>query len=132
MPRASASELVLLAAIALSLIGLGVWLLRNSRVTPAERERRRRLAIHRTGRMGDANITDVRDCVLFYTYEIRGVRYTTTQDASDFRDQLPPERSLLIGPAGLKFTPANPANSIVICEEWSGLRATPNHELEVL
>jgi hypothetical protein len=27
----------------------------------------------------------------------------------------------LLGPALVKFDPRNPANSIVICEEWSGL-----------
>jgi hypothetical protein len=29
----------------------------------------------------------------------------------------------LAGPAIVKYIPRNPANSIVICEEWSGLRA---------
>ena len=72
--------------------------------------------------MGDATIIDVRECVLFYSYEIRGVAYTTSQDASDFKAQLPAETSVLIGPVGLKYSPGNPANSIVICEEWSGLR----------
>ena len=71
--------------------------------------------------MGDANIIDVRGCVLFYSYEIRGVAYTTSQDASDFQDRLPAETSVLIGPVSLKYSPGNPANSIVICEDWSGL-----------
>jgi len=29
----------------------------------------------------------------------------------------------LVGVANLKYSPKNPANSILICEEWSGLRA---------
>jgi len=82
------------------------------------------MIINRTGRMGDATIIDVRDCFIFYSYEIRGVAYTTSQDASEFKHQLPVETSNLIGPAGIKYSSKNPANSIVICEEWSGLRPT--------
>jgi hypothetical protein len=115
-------EVSALALVALLLIGAGVWLFFNSRESAAQRERRRRLTLSRTGRMGDATIIDVRDCVLFYSYEVRGVAYTTSQDASELRNRLPPETSNLIGPTSLKYSSKNPANSIVICEEWSGLR----------
>ena len=122
-------QLSLLALIAVLLIAAGTWRFLNSRQTAAERERRRRQAINRTGRMGDATIIDVRDCVLYYSYEVRGVGYTTSQDASDCKDLLPRGKSVLVGPAGLKYAPGNPANSIVICEEWSGLRpGTPPFE----
>jgi hypothetical protein len=112
----------MLALVALLLIGAGIWLFLNSRQTAAERERKRRLIVSRTGRMGDATIIDVRDCVLFYSYEVRGVAYTTSQDASELKNLLPPETSTLVGPTALKYSSNNPANSIVICEEWSGLR----------
>ena len=72
--------------------------------------------------MGDATIIDVREDVLYYIYEVRGVEYSTSQDVSDFHDMLPPDTSVLIGLVGLKYSPGNPANSIVICEQWSGLR----------
>ena len=121
MSRGGAGELLLLALFAILLMAAGVWIVLKSRMTAAERERRRRIAIHRNGRMGDANIIDARGCVLFYSYEIRGVAYTTSQDASDFQDRLPAETSVLIGPVSLKYSPGNPANSIVICEDWSGL-----------
>jgi len=119
-----AAELSFLAFLAILLIAGGVLLFLSSRQTAAQREKRRRLTLSKTGRMGDAMIIDVRDCVLYYSYEIRGVEYTTSQDASDFRELLPRETSALIGPVGMKFAPRNPANSIVICEEWSGLRTT--------
>ena len=112
----------LMGALAVVLIAAGVWMTLKSRQTPAEREKKRRLAVNRWGRMGDASIIDVRDCILFYTYELQGVAYTTSQDVSEFQDALPPEPSHLIGPVGIKYTPTNPANSIIICEEWSGLR----------
>jgi len=35
---------------------------------------------------------------------------------------LPSNPMSVIGPAQVKFDPRNPANSIVLCEEWSGLR----------
>ena len=124
MSSGGALEVSILAALAVILIAAGIWLFLNSRQTAAERERHRRTIINRTGRMGDATIIDVRDCILFYSYEIRGVAYTTSQDASEFKHQLPLETSNLIGPAGIKYSSKNPANSKVICEEWSGLRPT--------
>src|SRR5260370_10140025 len=117
-----AFEVSMLAAVAVLLIAGGTWLFLNSRQTAADRERRRRLTVNRAGRMGDATIIDVRDCVLFYAYEVRCVAYTTSQDASDFKQLLPSETCRLVGPAGIKYCSNNPANSIVICEEWSGLR----------
>jgi hypothetical protein len=122
MSSSGALEVSLLAALAVLLIVAGIWVFLNSRLTAAEREQRRRLTISRTGRMGDATIIDVRDCVLFYSYEVRGVAYTTSQDASEFKDLLPSETANLIGPSAMKYSSNNPANSILICEEWSGLR----------
>src|SRR5258707_11797135 len=109
-----ALEVTILGLIAILLMAGGVWLFLNSRQTAAERERRRRLAVNRTGRMGDAMIVDVREYILYYTYEVRGVSYTTSQDGSDFRHMLPPDTSVLIGPVVLKYSSSNPANSIVI------------------
>src|SRR5437867_13231599 len=120
-----AVEILILSSLAILLMSWGVWLLLGSRQTAAQRERRRRLTVNRTGRMGDATIIDVRDCVLYYSYEVRGVAYATSQDATEFKHMLPPDTSVLIGPVGLKYASGNPANSIVICEEWSGLRQTP-------
>jgi hypothetical protein len=126
MSSGGALQLAILGALAVLLIVAGIWLFLNSRQTAAERERRRRVIVNRTGRMGDATIIDVRDCILFYSYEVRGVEYTTSQDASEFKDLLPAETANLIGPSAIKYSSKNPANSILICEEWSGLRpATP-------
>jgi hypothetical protein len=107
------------------LLALSLWLLFRPRSTPAERERKRRLAVHSKGRVCDASVIDVRDNALYYRYSIAGVEYTASQDISNLRELLPPDPSVLIGPATLKYLPRNPANSIVICEEWSGLRSRP-------
>jgi hypothetical protein len=122
-----ALEVTLLSLLAIVLMAAGGWVFFSSRQTAAQREKRRRLAVNRTGRMGDATIVDVRDCVLFYSYEVRGVAYTTSQDASEFKQRLPAETSHLIGPVGLKYSSNNPANSIIICEVWSGLRLPAVH-----
>ena len=75
-------------------------------------------------RLIDAEITEVGEDALFYSYVVRGVQYTTSQDVSALRDRLPANLARLIGPAGLKYKVNNPANSILVCEEWNGCRAT--------
>jgi hypothetical protein len=114
--------LLLLAA---ALVALAVWIVRRVQGTPEQRERKRRLVVHRTGRLGDAEITEVAENALFYSYLVRGVQYTTSQDVSALRDRLPANLEHLIGPTGLKYAVNNPANSILVCEEWNGCRVAP-------
>jgi len=104
--------------------GLVVWLLRAlRRVTPEERERRRRAAVNAQGRLGAAVIVDVEGGIVVYSYSVAGVRYTATQDISALRDLLPevPER-LVSQPAALKYLARSPENSIIVCERWSGVQ----------
>lgn len=89
---------------------------------------RRRLSVNLHGRLGDATITEVQDNTIFYSYSVRGVTYTASQDITQLRPQIPNDLERLIGPASLKYSPGNPANSIIVCEEWSGLRAKPSAE----
>jgi hypothetical protein len=112
----------LLALAAGGLIALAVWIALRRRTTPEKRERRRRLQVNTTGRLGDAVVTELDDHLLYYSYSIRGVQYTASQDVSALRDRLPEDLSRLIGPSGMKYISNNPANSILLCEEWSGLR----------
>lgn len=100
------------------------WLARRLRHGP-DRERKRRLMVNRFGRMGDAVVTDVRDDVLYYSYEVRGVGYIASQDISGLHQYLPAPLERLIGHAGIKYDPRNPANSIMVCEDWSGIRQSP-------
>jgi len=81
--------------------------------------------INRIGRMSDAMLTDAHGDTLYYLYTVNGVDYNASQDVSALRDRVPAEPSLLIGNVTLKYAPRNPANSIVLCEDWSGLRARP-------
>ena len=101
--------------------GAGFYLYFRFRSTPGQRERKRRLTLHNEGRLADANVTDVSDTAVFYAYTVRGVEYSASQDIATLRDSLPGDPTRLLGPAMLKYQPGNPANSIVLCEEWSGL-----------
>jgi len=126
-------QLAALGIAAAVLIALGVWVvLRVVQSSPEKKEQRRRLWVNRNGRLGDAVITEATETILYYTYSIHGVRYATSQDVSTIASLLPAEPGRLIGVANLKYAVKNPANSILLCEEWSGLRVkgTPATSLE--
>jgi hypothetical protein len=104
----------------LALIAYRAW--KRRRVTPEERERRRRQWLVSRGKMGDATLVEMRDDLLFYSYAVRGVEYLASQDIAHLGQWLPTDLSAA-GAVGVKYDPRNPANSIVIAEEWTGLRA---------
>ena len=115
-------ELALLsgaAVVGFAAIVVIVWRRRKS---PVERERLRRLAIHRSGRMGDAMIDEAINGIVYYSYSVGGVEYAASQDISTLKDRIAVDPETLIGPVTLKFMARNPFNSIVLCEEWSGIR----------
>ena len=110
--------LAVLLVILLVIIGWRAW--QRSRVTPEERERLRRTWLAAAGKMGDAMLVEIRDDLVFYSYAVRGVEYTASQDVSSWRTRCP--RTFRNVPAiSMKYDPRNPANSIVVAEEWSGL-----------
>ena len=102
---------------------IGTWFYVKSRPSDAERERRRRLAVSTSGRMTDCFISDVQDGVLFYSYSVSGVDYASSQSVVDLAEVAAADPSMTLGQATVKYLPRNPANSIVVCETWSGLRA---------
>jgi hypothetical protein len=121
---AAESVTIVLAGVLLVLVALmGSRAWEASRVTPAERERRRRAVLVAGGKMGDATLVEMRGEMLFYSYDVRGVEYTACQDIGPLRAMLPAEVSTG-GPVSVKYDPRNPANSIVMAEEWSGLRVS--------
>lgn len=123
-PISPGTKLILLGALGISVTTFGVRMALNTmRTSPDKRERKRRLELHQHGRLGDALITEASETMLYYTYSVRGVQYEASQDVSGLRELLPPEPERLIGPASLKYSSRNPGNSMLICEEWSGLRA---------
>lgn len=122
-------ELAGLALLAGVSVVVGYFVLTSYRIPPARQERARRLALNRRGRVGDGMILEVYDRRIYYTYAINGVSYTTSQDISGLDEFLPDRPEQMVGPVWLKYSTQNPANSIVVCEQWSGIRRTSTKEI---
>lgn len=118
-PAGAAALAVALAA----LIGLIVWLVVRHKPTPEELEKRRRLMVNREGRTIEGEISDADPHRLHYIYKVRGVEYAATQDVDSLLEFLPCEPCRVVGEISVKYLRNNAANSIVVCEEWSGLPA---------
>jgi hypothetical protein len=111
--------------VGLAAAGALTWMvarhIRNNR-SPEEMERRRRIRLHINGRLAEVSVYQADSSVLHFHYEIAGVAYDTTQDISALGAWLPRPAEQLVGTALAKYDPQNPANSIVICEHWTGFK----------
>jgi hypothetical protein len=120
------TQVIVIGAASLPVIAAGIYVVLRIRRKPKDKEKLRRLEVNLYGRLGDATITDISDDAIFYEYFVAGLTYTASQDISQLREMIPAESHRLIGrPASLKYSVQNPANSILLCEEWSGLRIGP-------
>lgn len=114
---------VLAAALAVLIAFYFVWRRRN---TPEERERRRRLKVHREGRITGGVLLDIEQAdearLVHYTYRIGAVDYSACQDVTALSDAVGDDPKGVVGAVTVKVHQKNPYNSIVVCEGWSGLR----------
>lgn len=118
-----------ISAVSLAVVAVGVFIVLRLRRRPKDKEQRRRLEVNLNGRLGDATILEVTGDAIFYEYSVRGLTYTAAQDISKLRELIPGDPQRLVGrPASLKYSSQNPANSILLCEEWSGLRVGPANQ----
>jgi hypothetical protein len=108
-------------AVAAVVIAAIVMLVRK-RESAEERERLRRQLVYREGRVLEGFVTEVDEQLIHFNYNVSGVVYEASQDISALRYMLPAASHLVIGPTTLRYLVNNPANSIVVCEEWTGLR----------
>ena len=129
----TALRLYSFAAGGLALVAAGVGLLRGrSRKTDDQRERERRLRINAIGRITDGTVIDVTEIdstpetpgsqLVIYQYDVAGVSYECSQDVTALRPYVDLHSCRLGLPASIKYDPQNPGNSIVISEDWTGLR----------
>ena len=118
-----------LLATAVLLIATGlVWRWKSRRVDPVEAERRRRLHINKVGRIVEARVVELKDepgaapaHLLVYKYEVRGVEYQAAQDIGFIRHRLDLRRVASGQAASVKYDPQHPTDSIILCEDWSGV-----------
>ena len=107
---------------------------------PDEIERQRRAYLNQIGRIVEGQITDLvevaedkarrkstkevdgRRKMVCYSYSISGVSYETAQDITSLEGRAGLERIITGLPASIKYDPSNPSNSILIADDWSGLR----------
>ena len=123
------SWLAAAAATALFSVVLLLWF--RGRITFEERERRRRRQVNLAGRITDGIVTEVHTSqsptgavshLLHYSYDLHGMNYAASQDITALGAHLSRDPRRIAGPVSVKYLPGNPSNSIVVCEEWSGLR----------
>ena len=70
--------------------------------------------------------------MLSYSYHIGGVDYQCAQDITGIAAILDPAQVRIGFPCSVRYQPGNSQNSIVVAEEWSGLRMglPPQHVYE--
>jgi hypothetical protein len=126
-------RLYLILAVAAAGLLLAVWAwARSRRKTPEQREQERRLRISAIGRITDGAVIDVNEMpgdkgsaelqLLIYQYDVAGVSYEASQDVTNLRHRVDLHSCRAGLMTSIKYDPANPGNSIVISENWNGLR----------
>ena len=123
LPAAEAWKIVGLALVASLLVAAGAFVIFQRRNTPERRELKRRFYVNTQGRLGDAFLLEASTDSIIYEYDVNGVNYNASQDVQLLSAYLPEQPDRLIGPVNIKYMTRNPANSIVVCEHWSGIRA---------
>ena len=60
--------------------------------------------------------------MLIYQYDVAGVSYEASQDVTYLRQWINLHSCRLGLPTSVKYDPQNPGNSLVVSENWMGLR----------
>jgi len=123
---------IILAASAVAVTS-GAWVharIRSwRRKPPEELERLRRLDVNRRGRIAAGHVVDLMEsvragttsCLIVYKYEVAGVSYEVAQDVSTLPQAFTSAHGLAGQTASVKYDPRRPTNSIIACEDWSGI-----------
>lgn len=118
---------------------LGAYaLLRRKPKTADDLERERRAWLEGTGRITDGTVIDVQELspeefgkekqqqraaiMLIYKYDVAGVSYECSQDVTHLRHWINLHSCRLGLNTSVKYDPQNPGNSLVVSENWMGLR----------
>lgn len=110
---------------------LVAWLVFRKKPTEAEIELARRKFLVQSGRLVDGMLLDICEVeadesqnltMLLFSYRISGVDYECSQNITDMGDVVDASQVRAGFPCTVRYQPGNPQNSIVVAEEWSGLR----------
>ncbi len=120
-----------IAAGGIALLG-AYLLLRGKRKTEDDLERERRAWLEISGRITDGTVIDVQELapqnnhrssvMLIYKYDVAGVSYECSQDVTLLRHWINLHSCRLGLNTSVKYDPQNPGNSLVVSENWMGLR----------
>jgi hypothetical protein len=137
-----------LGAGSIAAIGLIVFAFARPKVDPEEEERKRRLHLNLIGRIAEGQVVELNQqapepqeerrtilhsrprpiadegprYMVSYSYSISGVTYHTAQDVTGLESQVRFDRLMAGQQASVKYDPANPSDSILVADDWSGLR----------
>lgn len=140
--------LATVAGAAVAGIAMIVYAFFRPAVDPEEAERKRRLHLNQIGRIAEGQVVELAEHqpdpqppsrglfggkapppatirprqLVTYSYAISGVTYHTAQDITGLESQVRMERLVAGQPASIKYDPANPVDSILVADDWSGLR----------
>lgn len=114
---------------------------------PEAAERKRRLHLNQIGRIAEGQVVELAEHppepqperklfsrspknvadnrlrhLVSYSYAISGVTYHTAQDITGLEGQISFGRLVAGQPASVKYDPSNPSDSILVADDWSGLR----------
>lgn len=129
-------------------IFLVVYAFLRPNVDPEEAERKRRLHLNHIGRIAEGQVVELNEhpatpvehrrgllgsrsrplpdsrprYLVSYSYSISGVTYHTAQDVTGLESQVRFDRLMAGQQASVKYDPSNPSDSILVADDWSGLR----------
>ena len=122
---------------AVAILAIALVATNRRRLTPEQREERRRTRLAAVGRIIDGILIESTHAdpettphALFYRYRVSGVEYECGQDISNLAALLPPlgPESVLFGtPIQVRYDRNNPADSIIVAETWNGLWNPAHH-----
>jgi hypothetical protein len=140
---------VLVGAAGAAALVSAVLLARRRPADPAESERLRRARLNQIGRIIEGQILEIVDApaaapasprrlrwrrppppeptngsrtLVCYSYSISGVTYEAAQDITGLEERAVLDRLVAGQVTSVKYDPGNPGNSILVAEDWSGLR----------
>src|SRR5262250_20011 len=137
-----------MAGASVAAIAMIIYAFLRPALDPEKEEKKRRLHLNQIGRIAEGQVVDLVEHppeskparkglfgagarplsdmrprrLVSYNYTISDVTYHTAQDITGLESQVHLERLVPGQPASIKYDPSNPVDSILVADDWSGLR----------